>query len=83
MVTDIIELSACVYVPDDARQHNFFNPPHMVIAHKYNEKFAYPALTLDAGHSSAGKFNPGSINTSSGKRYTGWNGPLQRQLASE
>jgi hypothetical protein len=64
-------------------KQNFFNPGHMVMAHKYNDKLPYPALTLDVGHSSTGKSNPGIIKTSSGKRYKGWKGHLQRQLASE
>jgi hypothetical protein len=59
----MIDLSACVYVPDDERQ-NFYYPGHVMMTHKYNEKLAYPALTLDVGHSSTGKSNPGSINTS-------------------
>jgi hypothetical protein len=64
LVAKIIELSARVSVPEDERQ-NFFNPEQTMMAHNYNEKLAYPALTLDFGHSSTGKSNPGSIKTSS------------------
>jgi hypothetical protein len=64
-------------------RQNFFHPGHTMMVHEYNEKLAYPALTLDIGHSSTGKSNPGIIKTSSAKRYKGWKGPLQRQLASE